>query len=45
MLSAKQLKEFKIIRTNGKGGRPKNIVEHMKIVSGDIQKVFIIECG
>jgi hypothetical protein len=39
--AAKQLKVLKSLEQTVKVEKPKNIVEHMKIVASDIQKVFV----
>jgi hypothetical protein len=39
--ATKQLKVLKSLEQTVKVEKPKNIVEHMKIVAGDIQKVFV----
>ena len=37
----KQLRVLKTLQQTVKTEKPKNIIEHLKIVSGDIQKVFV----
>jgi hypothetical protein len=39
--ATKQLKVLKSLEQTVKVERPKNIVEHMKIVAGDIQRIFV----